>query len=78
LDGAEIRFDWDRKFAPALGVWLDYGGWPAGAGRHQVALEPTTSAHDDLEAASRDGSQVWLRAGEVVRWHVTMELVPPR
>ena len=77
VDGAEIRFDWDRGFAPVLGIWLDYGGWPAGAGRHQVALEPTTSAHDDLEAARRDGSEVWLRAGEVVRWQVTMELVPP-
>ena len=78
VDGAEIRFEWDREFAPVLGVWLDYGGWPAGAGRHQVALEPTTSAHDSLEAASRDGSQVWLRPGEVIRWQVTLELVPPR
>jgi hypothetical protein len=78
VDGAEIRLDWDREFAPVLGVWLDYGGWPAGAGRHQVALEPTTAAHDDLAAATRDGSQVWLPAGEIVRWQVTMELVPPR
>ena len=44
------RFDWDRAFAPVLGIWLDYGGWPAGAGRHQVDMEPTT-CHDDLEAA---------------------------
>jgi hypothetical protein len=77
VDGAEIRFDWDRAFAPVLGVWLDYGGWPAGAARHQVALEPTTSAHDTLEAAQRDGSGVSLRPGEVVRWQVTMELVAP-
>ena len=27
-DGSELRFAWDRAFAPTLGIWLDYGGWP--------------------------------------------------
>ena len=29
-DGSELRFAWDRAFAPTLGIWLDYGGWPPG------------------------------------------------
>ena len=28
-----------RAFAPTLGIWLDYGGWPQGT-RHQGAIDP--------------------------------------
>lgn len=55
-DAARLAIDWDRAFAPALGIWLSYGGWPPGGPPvEQVALEPTTSAHDDLAAAQADG-----------------------
>ena len=37
VDGAELRFDWDRAFAPVLGIWLDYGGWPRGAASGHAA-----------------------------------------
>ncbi len=55
-DGARLEIDWERGFAPVLGIWLSYGGWPPGGPPcEQVALEPTTSAHDDLASAQADG-----------------------
>ena len=76
-DGAELRFEWDRAFAPALGIWLDYGGWPAGEeGRHQVALEPTTAPDDDLASAMAADRARVIKPGEPVSWTVALELVP--
>lgn len=76
-DGAELRFDWDRAVAPALGIWLDYGGWPTGERRHQVALEPTTSPHDDLMSAIDAGRARVVEPGSLLRWTVRLELVVP-
>jgi hypothetical protein len=74
-DGAELRFTWDRAFAPTLGIWIDYGGWPPGEARHQVALEPTTSADDDLARAIAAGRAPMIEPGHKVRWAVRLELV---
>jgi hypothetical protein len=76
-DGAELRFDWDRAFAPALGLWLDYGGWPTGQPRHQVAIEPTTSPHDDLASALEAGTARILEPAVPPRWTVRLELLTP-
>jgi galactose mutarotase-like enzyme len=75
LDGARLTIDWDRDFAPALGIWLSYAGWPAdGEPREQVALEPTTAPHDDLMAALASGRAHTLGPGEECSWWVTMML----
>jgi hypothetical protein len=74
-DGSELRFDWDRRFAPALGIWLDYGGWPAGEWLHQVAIEPTTSPHDDLGSSIAAGTACILEPGVPERWEVRLQLV---
>lgn len=73
-DGASILFDWARERVPAVGLWIDSGGWPAGAGATQVAIEPTTSGHDDLDAATAAGRAMVLRSGERVCWDVTIEV----
>lgn len=73
-DGSELRFAWDRAFAPTLGVWLDYGGWPPGESRHQVAIEPTTSADDDLASAIAAGRARIVEPGTPLRWNVRLEL----
>ena len=73
-DGSELRFAWDRAFAPTLGIWLDYGGWPPGELRHQVAIEPTTSADDDLASAITAGRARILEPGPPLRWKVRLEL----
>ena len=64
-DGSELRFAWDRAFAPTLGIWLDYGGWPPGEPRHQVAIEPTTSPDDDLASAIAAGRARILEPGRL-------------
>lgn len=77
-DGSELRFDWDRSFAPALGIWLDYGGWPPGEERHQVALEPTTSPDDELASAIAAGRARTIEPGTTARWRVELELIAAR
>jgi galactose mutarotase-like enzyme len=73
-DGSELQFEWDRAFAPTLGIWLDFGGWPHGESRHQVAIEPTTSADDDLASAIAAGRARTLEPGTPQRWKVRLEL----
>jgi hypothetical protein len=75
LDGASLELDWDRSFAPVLGVWLSYGGWPPGAEPYeQVALEPTTSTDDHLAGALTHERQAIVEAGDTREWWVRMRL----
>lgn len=73
-DGSWIGVAWDSTFAPFLGLWLDYGAWPADAPLHQVALEPTTSAHDALSDAMRAGQAPAVAPGRTLRWWMRLEL----
>jgi hypothetical protein len=74
-DGARLEIDWDRGFAPAFGIWLAYGGWPAhGMPYEQVALEPTTSTDDDLVSAQAAGRERLLSPGGRLMWWVTLRL----
>jgi galactose mutarotase-like enzyme len=74
-DGARLDMDWDREFAPAVRIWLAYGGWPPGGPpAEQVALEPCTSMHDDLNAALEAGQARILEPGAELRWWVRLRL----
>lgn len=74
-DGARLTIDWDRGFAPVLGIWLAYGGWPEGGPAcEQVALEPTTSADDHLEGARSAGRAFELGPRAEVAWWVRLRL----
>jgi galactose mutarotase-like enzyme len=74
-DGARLDFTWDLDFAPALRVWLAYGGWPPGqTPSEQVALEPCTSMHDHLVGAMADGQERILPPGGELRWWVRLRL----
>ena len=74
-DGARLEVEWDREFAPALRVWLSYGGWPPGGpASEQVALEPCTSMHDDLAGAIAAGQQHVLERGAQLGWWVRWRL----
>ena len=75
--GGGLRFDWTGPEVPAVGVWLDYGEWPAGAPVHQVALEPTTGEADDLVGAEAIGQARWLEPGETHRWMVRLSVTDP-
>ena len=74
-DGARLDWEWDRAFAPALRVWLSYGGWPPGeVPSEQIALEPCTSMHDDLASALAAGEAHTLEPGGELRWWVRLQL----
>jgi|GEM_PF-1263373 len=74
-DGARLDLEWDRDFAPLLRVWLGHGGWPVGGPpNNQVALEPVTSADDDLAGAIANGRARMLPPGGELRWWVRLRL----
>ncbi len=72
-----LRFDWDGTEVPALGVWLNYGGWPAKGQVHHIALEPTTGAADDVVSAQKTGQARMLDPGETHRWSMRLTLLDP-
>ncbi|HEY6057745.1 MAG TPA: hypothetical protein VIV06_06920, partial [Candidatus Limnocylindrales bacterium] len=65
-DGGRLQVSWDTSFARFVGLWLDYGGWPAAPDmpRHEVAIEPTTAPADDLATAIAGGHAERLAGGE--------------
>ncbi len=73
-DGSWLGISWDASFAPYLGIWLDYGGWPADGSLHQVALEPTTAPADDLAVAIASGHSLTLPAGGRLGWSMAMTI----
>ena len=74
-DGARLDFEWDQDFAPALRVWLSYGGWPPDQEpSEQIALEPCTSMHDDLASAMAAGQERILEPGGELSWWVRLRL----
>jgi galactose mutarotase-like enzyme len=68
---------WDGVALRHLGLWLNYGGWPAPGEVHHLALEPTTAPVDHLGQALAGGSAMILAPGTTSRWRVTMTLRPP-
>jgi galactose mutarotase-like enzyme len=69
----------DTSMLPFLGVWLCYGGWPGGMGMQQyaVALEPTTSPHNTLANAQRDGGAIPLDPGAASSWEICFQIGEP-
>ncbi len=72
----EVRFD--PVAMPHLGLWLAYGGWPAGRveRQHCIALEPCTAPADSLATAIERGYARTLAAGGVAEWHIEIHVVP--
>jgi len=71
-----LLITFDTSVLPFLGVWLCYGGWPGGMGMQQyaVALEPTTSPHNTLANAQRDGAAILLDPGADSSWEICFQL----
>jgi galactose mutarotase-like enzyme len=71
-----LHISFDTAVLPYLGVWLCYGGWPGGPGAQQyaVALEPTTSPHNTLAEAQRDGSAILLEPGATSSWEISFRI----
>lgn len=69
-EGAFLTLAWDAGLA--LGIWLNYGGWPSTGGPHHLALEPTSGTADHLGEAIAGGEVVPIPAGGRGRWSVTL------
>lgn len=68
--GNRLRWSFDTVKVPYLGLWLCYGGWPAGqeVGHHTLALEPTSVPEDSLERAVEKGIAPEIKPGETATW----------
>ena len=71
-----LDIGWSREIGH-LGLWLNYGGWPAPGDVHHLALEPTTAPADHLGEALARGTAITLAPGAVSQWRVTMTLRAP-
>lgn len=69
-----ISFEWSREQMPYVGLWLDYGAWPADRPSHQIAIEPTTAPADDLASALTKDAARWLRGGDSHSWSISIRL----
>jgi galactose mutarotase-like enzyme len=76
--GCRVEMRFDPAQAPALGLWLAYGGWPAGRTKRQhcVALEPCTAPADSLATAIERGWARTLAAGGSWNWSVEIRVIP--
>ena len=74
--GVSLDVTFDLAQTPYLGLWLCYGGWPAGDGPKQmcVALEPATAPVDSL-AVEGAWSRV-LAPGEQCQWWMWVGIQP--
>jgi galactose mutarotase-like enzyme len=70
----ELSIATDTSFAPDVGVYVNFGGWPPDGPLHHVGIEPTNAADDDLDAAIRAGRAGQLDPGEQLRWLVELRL----
>lgn len=57
---------------PALGLWVNLGGWHAGTALAHVAVEPAFGAHDRLGTGGAAGPR--LDPGMHCRWRTTVQL----
>lgn len=64
-----LRIGWDGAI-DSLGIWLNYGGWPAPGRVHHIALEPTNAPVDHLGQAMERGTPM-LAPRAVREWTVT-------
>jgi galactose mutarotase-like enzyme len=66
-----LEIFWDPAMNNTLGVWLTRGGWN---GQHHFALEPTNGQPDALDVAVSEKRCGWVKAGQLLRWHVRLRL----
>lgn len=63
---------WHAEEVSYLGLWLDYGGWPAETPVRQISLAPTTAPMESLADAVASGKANWLQPGEAQDWTVSI------
>ncbi len=71
-----VLISFDHKKLPYLGVWLCFGGWPAGPGKkhYTVALEPATGRPDSLSESIKRNECTVLDIDEEMEWKIEFSL----
>lgn len=77
-DRGTFTLRWNAEAAGHLGLWLDYGGWPAEAPVSQISLAPTTAPMESLADAVAGGKAVWLPPGETREWSLSISIEAAR
>jgi hypothetical protein len=79
-DGGEaLRFHFDPREIPFVGLWTNYGGW-SGAGTapyFNLAIEPSIGDADSLADARARGTAGLLAPRARRTWRVALELTSP-
>jgi galactose mutarotase-like enzyme len=72
-----LIFTFDVNQVPYLGIWLCYGGWPAGAKNKDftLALEPCSARPDSLETACCWEDQQQISPFAVKCWQLELDVV---
>lgn len=65
---------WNAQEVGYLGLWLDYGGWPADAPVRQISLAPTTAPMESLADAVAGGKANWLQPGGTHEWTIAIRI----
>jgi hypothetical protein len=68
-----LRISWDETIED-LGIWLNFGGWPAPGETRHIALEPTSAPVDHLGQALARSAPTAIAPGESRTWMVTMRV----
>ena len=76
-ESGAICFSWSGAEMPALGLWLNYGGWPQEGPVHHMAIEPTTAPSDSLASAEEMGASRILEPGQSHNWRIRIVLLQP-
>lgn len=56
-----------------IGVWECYGGWPADAPRHEVAIEPTNLPFGRLDHAIEANRAMTIASHDTIGWSLAIE-----
>lgn len=71
-ESGSFTLRWNGEEVGYLGLWLDYGGWPAEAPVQQISLAPTTAPMESLAAAVENGKASLIQPGEAREWTVAI------
>lgn len=70
-NGLKLDIGFDNKLFPALGIWWNNAGYPAGGQlRTECAFEPIPGTCSDLSKSFRDGVYLSVAPGEKLCWEV--------
>lgn len=75
LSHSILRFEFDLVAIPKLGIWLNNFGFPPHPQNsfRCIAIEPCTSASDNLDAGASDAYPT-ITAGGTMAWSITLKI----